>query len=57
MTTGGPARATYFFTMSLYDCAFRFLRMGYASSMAWIQLVVILALTGLAFWSSKRWVR
>lgn len=56
MTQGGPARATYFFTMYLYDNAFKFLRMGYASAMAWIQLLVILALTGLAFWSSKRWV-
>jgi len=56
MTKGGPARATYFFTMYLYDNAFRFLRMGYASAMAWIQFLLILALTGLAFWSSKRWV-
>ncbi len=56
MTGGGPARATYFLTMYLYDCAFQFLRMGYASSMAWTQLIIILALTGLAFWSSKRWV-
>ena len=56
MTQGGPARATYFFTMYLYDNAFKFLRMGYASAMAWIQLLVILALTGVAFGSSKRWV-
>jgi multiple sugar transport system permease protein len=56
MTQGGPARATYFFTMYLYDNAFVFLRMGYASAMAWIQLLIILSLTGLAFWSSRRWV-
>jgi multiple sugar transport system permease protein len=56
MTGGEPARATYFFTMYLYDNAFRFLKMGYASAMAWIQLLMILTLTGLAFWSSKRWV-
>jgi len=56
MTQGGPARATYFFTMYLYDSAFRFLRMGYASAMAWIQLVLILTLTAIAFWSSRRWV-
>jgi multiple sugar transport system permease protein len=56
MTGGGPARATYFFTMYLYDNAFAYLKMGYASAMAWIQLVIILALTGIAFWSSKRWV-
>jgi multiple sugar transport system permease protein len=56
MTGGGPARATYFFTMYLYDNAFAYLKMGYASAMAWIQLVIILCLTGIAFWSSKRWV-
>jgi ABC-type sugar transport systems, permease components len=56
MTQGGPARATYFFTMYLYDNAFQYLKMGYASAMAWIQLVIILCLTGIAFWSSKRWV-
>jgi multiple sugar transport system permease protein len=56
MTGGGPARATYFFTMYLYDNAFTYLKMGYASAMAWIQLLIILALTAIAFWSSKRWV-
>jgi multiple sugar transport system permease protein len=56
MTGGGPARATYFFTMYLYDNAFTYLKMGYASAMAWIQLLIVLALTGLAFWTSKRWV-
>jgi multiple sugar transport system permease protein len=56
MTGGGPARATYFFTMYLYDNAFTYLKMGYASAMAWIQLVIILCLTGIAFWSSRRWV-
>jgi multiple sugar transport system permease protein len=56
MTGGGPARATYFFTMYLYDNAFIYLKMGYASAMAWIQLLIVLALTGIAFWSSKRWV-
>jgi len=53
---GEPARAAYFYTMYLYDNAFVFLRMGYASAMAWIQLIIILALTALAFWSSRRWV-
>jgi multiple sugar transport system permease protein len=56
MTGGGPARATYFFTMYLYENAFLYLKMGYASAMAWIQLLIVLALTGIAFWSSKRWV-
>jgi multiple sugar transport system permease protein len=56
ITKGGPARATYFYTMYLYDNAFSYLKMGMASAMAWIQLLIILILTALAFWSSKRWV-
>jgi multiple sugar transport system permease protein len=56
MTRGEPDRATYFYTMYLYDNAFTFLRMGYASAMAWIQLLMIMALTALAFWSARRWV-
>ena len=56
MTGGGPARATYFYTMYLYDNAFSYLRMGYASAMAWVQLLIVMALTGIAFLSSRRWV-
>jgi len=52
----GPERSAYFYTMYLYDNAFVNLKMGYASAMAWIQLLIILGLTALAFWSSKRWV-
>ncbi|HVT90525.1 MAG TPA: sugar ABC transporter permease [Tepidisphaeraceae bacterium] len=53
---GGQGRSTEFIAMYLNDNAFRFLKMGYASAIAWIMLLIILVLTGLAFWSSKRWV-
>jgi multiple sugar transport system permease protein len=56
MGGAGPGRSTYFYTQYLYDNAFQSLRMGYASAQAWIQLLIILALTALAAWSSKRWV-
>lgn len=56
MTGGGPARATQFIAMYVYDNAFLYVRMGYASAIALIQLLIVLALTGLAFWSSKHWV-
>jgi multiple sugar transport system permease protein len=56
MTMGGPARASYFYTYYLYDSGFTYLKMGYASAMAWIQLFIVVALTGLAFLSSKKWV-
>jgi multiple sugar transport system permease protein len=50
----GPDRGAYFYTMYLFDNAFRFLKMGYASAMAWVQLLIILALTGLVFLVSRR---
>ena len=56
MTGGGPDNATLFYTGNLYDNAFKYLHMGYASALAWIQLLIILVLTGVAFYSSKKWV-
>lgn len=50
---GGPEGSTYFYTMYLFDNAFRFLRMGYASAMAWIQLLLILVVTALIFRFSR----
>lgn len=43
MTEGGPDRSTYFYSHYLYDNAFLFQRMGYASAMAWVQLMLIAA--------------
>lgn len=42
---GAPARSTYFYTMYLFDNAFRFQRMGYASAMGWLMFLIIFALT------------
>jgi multiple sugar transport system permease protein len=56
MTEGGPDRATYFYTHYLYDNAFKYQKMGYASALAWVQFVIILALTGLMFLVSRKWV-
>jgi multiple sugar transport system permease protein len=56
MTGGGPAHSTYFISMYLYDNAFVYLHMGYASAMAWVMLLIVLILTAAAFWTSNRWV-
>lgn len=45
MTGGGPVRSTYYYTMYLFDSAFRDLRMGYASAMAVVMAVVVFLLT------------
>lgn len=45
---GAPARSTYFVTSYLFDNAFRFQRMGYASAMGWVMFLITLGLTILA---------
>lgn len=56
MTEGGPNRATYMYTHYLFDNAFVFRRMGYASALAWVQFLITLALTGVLWAMSKRLV-
>ncbi|MHB0878267.1 MAG: carbohydrate ABC transporter permease, partial [Anaerolineae bacterium] len=56
MTSGGPNYATYFYILHLYNNAFQYFRMGYASAMAWILFVIIMLLTALIFRSSPAWV-
>jgi len=53
---GKPARSTYFYAMYLYDNAFNYSRMGYASAMGWILFVVILLLTLIALKLSNKHV-
>jgi multiple sugar transport system permease protein len=54
--TGGPVDSTLFYTLYLYQEAFTFLRMGNASALAVILVVIIAAFTAIAFASSKLWV-
>ena len=56
MTGGGPRYATYFYVLYLYNNAFQYFRMGYASAMAWILALIILFFTLLVFRSSSAWV-
>lgn len=55
ITGGGPVKSTYVYGLMLYDQAFRFFRMGYASALSWIQFVIIVAVTFLMLRSSRRW--
>ncbi len=56
MTSGGPDNASLFYVLYLYENAFEFFKMGYASAMAWVMLVMLLLLTLLVFRSSQAWV-
>jgi multiple sugar transport system permease protein len=54
--SGSPARATLFYNLYLYQNAFKYFEMGYASTMAWILFLIVMALTILVFRSSAVWV-
>lgn len=53
---GAPARSTYFIASYLFDNAFQFQRMGYASALGWVMFIITLLLTLLALKVSERHV-
>jgi multiple sugar transport system permease protein len=56
LTNGGPARSTLFYAYYLFNRAFVYFNMGYASAMAWLLFLIILALTALQLFYSRKWV-
>ncbi|MFI4861774.1 MAG: carbohydrate ABC transporter permease [Phycisphaerales bacterium JB063] len=50
MPDGGTDRSALMYTVYLYDNAFRFNQMGYASAMAWVMFLIVVALT----WSATK---
>lgn len=56
MTQGGPEESTLFYSLYLFDRAWRYLDMGYASAMAWVLFLLIVVLTGLVFRTQRKWV-
>jgi len=53
---GGPIDSTLFYSLYLYIEAFANFRMGYASALAWLLLIIIAIFTAIAFGTSKYWV-
>lgn len=54
--TGGPIDSTLFYTLYLYQEAFAYFRMGYASALAWVLLAMIGVCTAISFLTSRYWV-
>jgi len=50
----GPNRSAMFYATYIYENAFRYNQMGYASAMAWILFLIILGLTWVATKASRR---
>ena len=55
-TGGGPAYSTWFYVLHLYQQAFVYSNMGYASALAWIFFVIVLAFTWIQVKLSGKWV-
>lgn len=56
ITNGGPMKSTYVLGMKLYNDAFHYFKMGYASALSWVMFLIIIVLTLLVFKSSNAWV-
>lgn len=54
--SAGPGQSMLSYAMYLYQNAFVFLKMGYASAMAWTLFLVTLAVSLIVLASSKKWV-
>ncbi|WP_105614682.1 carbohydrate ABC transporter permease [Vallitalea okinawensis] len=55
ITNGGPVKSTYLYGMMLYEEAFQFMNMGYASALSWILFIIIIGLTAAIFKFSSYW--
>ena len=56
MTQGGPGHDSSVYIYYLYQNAFAYGKMGYASAMAWLMFVLIAAITFIQWKLQKRWV-
>ncbi|HXF62674.1 MAG TPA: sugar ABC transporter permease [Caldilineaceae bacterium] len=56
LTNGGPNNATLLYMIHIYNHAFRYFRMGYASALAVLLFIVVFSLTVFVYRSSDRWV-
>lgn len=55
-TLGSPQGSLLFYSIWLYQQGFQYFHMGYASAMAWVLFIIIMATTLVLVRSSRRWV-
>jgi multiple sugar transport system permease protein len=56
LTQGGPGESTNTFVLYMYRNGFSYDRLGYASALAWVLFMVVLAFTLIQFAGQRRWV-
>lgn len=55
-TQGGPGTSSYVMVYAIYDYAFNYFEMGYASALAWMLFLIILAFTIIQWKFQDKWV-
>jgi len=55
-TNGGPAHATWFISLHIYQNAFVSFDMGYASALSWLLFIILIVFTYIQFQLSGNWV-
>jgi oligogalacturonide transport system permease protein len=56
VTGGGPLKSTYLLPLMIYEEAFKYFDLGYASAISWFLFVLIGVITAIAFTSQRYWV-
>ena len=56
VTNGGPGNATTLMSLLIYNNAFKFLKMGYASALSVVLFIAIVVVTLILFKTSQKWV-
>jgi multiple sugar transport system permease protein len=56
MPGAGPLNSLLFWVLNIYQQGFIFYKFGYASALAWLLFIVILAVTLVQLWLAGRWV-
>lgn len=56
LTNGGPSNSTLFYVFYLYNNAFAYSQMGYASALSWVLFIISFGIAIVVFRLSSRWV-
>ena len=56
ITAGGPLKSTYLLPLMIYEEAFKYFELGYASAISWVLFALTALCAAIAFASSRYWV-
>ncbi len=56
ITQGGPGDSTVVLSLFVYRTAFTYYELGYASAIAWVLFMIVLAITAVQWIGQKKWV-